>query len=156
MLEAELVRAMIFPVMAVGAILIWRRGRQVAGRLLVLIGCLHMIGGWVGRAPIQEIIAGGFFNQADSGLAHIPAKTDRELVFWFLLWGPFVVMLGQLLVLMEAKGQRVPAWFGWELFVISVSAALLMPKAGFWWVLVPALLIVRRAHADEHAAGTGA
>ena len=150
MAESYPVRAAILPVMVAGAILIWRGRRHVAGRLLILIGCLHMLGIWVGRDAVRRIAAGGFVNQVDSAVGRIPAKAAQELVFWFLLWGPCVILLGQLLIAMEEKGLRAPAWLGWELVAVNALAALLMPAGGFWWTLLPAWLIIRQAHAGGH------
>lgn len=153
MFEADLVRAAIFPVMVAGAVVIWRAGRRVPGRLLVLIGTLHLAGLWVGRDPLRRILAGGFFNQADSALAHIPAKTDQELVFWFGLWGLLIVLIGQLVIVLERQNREPPAWFGWQLIALNVVCGVLMPKAGFWWVLLPGWLIARgRQDAGDTAA----
>lgn len=143
MLEADIVRAAIFPIMLAGAILIWRRKRQVPGRLLVLIGSLHLIGGWVGRDPLRRIAAHGFLDQADSAVGRVPAVADQELVFWFLLWGIMTILLGQLVIVLERHGVRVPRWVGVELIVLNLICCALMPKGGFWWVLLPAWLIAR-------------
>lgn len=142
--EADLVRAGLLPIMLASTIWIWRKGRHVAGRLLVLIGILHLSGGWVGREPLTRIAEGGFFNQADSAVGNVLARADQELVFWFLLWGGFTILMGQLVIVLQAKGLRPPAWWGWELGAINLAAALMMPKGGFWWVLLPAYLIIRQ------------
>jgi len=52
----------------------------------------------------------------------------------------FAFLLGQLLSWAEAQGRRPPAYFGWELVIISLAAAL-APKDGFWLVLIPAFMI---------------
>ena len=144
MLEADLVRAGIFPLMVIGTLIIWRKGRHVPGRLLILIGTLHLLGFWVGREPLMRIAANGFFNQADSAVGNVPHLADQELVFWFLLWGPFTMLIGRLLIIMDRHGIKAPAAFGWQLAVLSVAAGILMPKGGFWWVLLPAYLIIRQ------------
>jgi hypothetical protein len=143
MLEADAVRIAIFPVMLLGAILIWRSHRHVAGRLLILIGVLHLAGGWVARRPLSRIVANGFVNQADSAVGRLPAVADQELVFWFLLWGLVTVALGQAVVLLEKCGGGPPRWWGWQLLILNLICAVLLPKGGFWWVLLPAWLIIR-------------
>jgi hypothetical protein len=143
MLEADLVRAAIFPVMLIGTIIIWRARRAVAGRLLVLIGTLHLSGGWVGREPLQRIFSNGFFNQADSAVGNLPAVADQELVFWFLLWGLFTILTGQAVIVMERRGSLPPRWWGWELLLLNIACGVAMPKGGFWLVLLPAWLIIR-------------
>jgi hypothetical protein len=154
MLEADIVRAAIFPLMLAGAIYIWRSGRRVAGRLLVLIGVLHLSGLWVGREPLRRIAEGGFFNQVDSAVGKLPSYADQELVFWFALWGLLMVLIGQLLIVLEGRGVRAPAWFGVELLVLNLGCAFLLPKGGFWWVLLPAYRIIRPARDRAVEAGT--
>ncbi len=56
------------------------------GRLLMLIGFLHVLGGtWVGRKPLARIFRDGFWGEADSALGNMASEMDKELVFWFLL-----------------------------------------------------------------------
>jgi hypothetical protein len=143
MLEADIVRAALFPFMLAGTVVIWRKRRHVAGRLMVLIGTLHLAGGWVGRAPLARMAANGLFSQADSAVGHTASKTDQEMIFWFLLWGVVTIMLGQLLILLDRRKIRVPRFVGVELLVVNLACAVLMPKGGFWWVLLPAWLIAR-------------
>ena len=114
-------------------------------------GCLHVLGGvWLGREPLMRIWREGFFGEADSALGHIPSRTEKELVFWFLLWGVFTFLLGQLVSRMESQGKRPPAYFGWELVTISLAAALLAPKDGFWLVLIPAFMLTRGSATSEN------
>lgn len=143
LLEADLVRAAIFPVMLTGAIVIWRRGRFVVGRLLILIGTLHLLGLWVGREPIARMAQHLFFGQADSAVGNLPAYADQELVFWFALWGVWTMFVGELTIVAERAGVQLPSRFGWQLLIVNLVCALLMPRGGFWWVLLPAWLIIR-------------
>ena len=153
MLEADLVRAGIFPIMLIGAIVIWRRRRFIAGRLLVLIGILHLIGLWVGREPVARMAAAGFVGQADSAVGNLPAFADQELVFWFALWGVWTIFLGRLVILAEQRGMQLPPSFGWQLLAVNVVCAVLMPKGGFWWVFLPAWLITRGRAPESSAPG---
>lgn len=143
MLEADLVRAAIFPVMLIGAVIIWRRRRFVVGRLLMLIGTLHLAGLWVGREPVARMASHAFFDQADSAVGNLPAYADQELVFWFALWGVWTMFLGRMANVAERGGTQLPPSFGWQLLVVNLACAFLMPKGGFWWVLLPAWLIIR-------------
>lgn len=143
MLEADLVRAAILPIMVIGAFLIWRRGRFVAGRLLVLIGTLHFAGLWVGREPIARMVSRGVFNQADSALGNVPGFADQELVFWFGLWGIWTIFVGRMATIAERGGVQLPPSLGWQLLAVNLVCVVLMPKGGFWWVLLPAWLIIR-------------
>jgi hypothetical protein len=146
MIEADLTRLALGPLFFVCLLVVVYLGRRKAARLLMVIGVLHVLGGvWVGREPLMEIVRGGFFGQADSGLGHVPPATDRELLFWFVLWGVYTFVLGQLLSWMEKQGQRPPAYLGWELVGVNLIAAALMPKGGFWLVLIPSFLILRES-----------
>jgi Family of unknown function (DUF6463) len=146
--DADLVRAALIPFVVVGSVLIWRTGRFVAGRLLILIGSLHCAGAIVGRAALGRIITTGFVGEADSALGQVSQKADQELLFWFLLWGAVTVMLGQAIVDLQRRGEFPRRVIGYELIAVNVVCCLLMPKAGFWWVLIPGWLIARR-HPDD-------
>jgi len=146
MLEADLVRLALGPLFLICLGVIFYLGKRKAARLLMAVGVLHVLGGTlVGRRLLAEIGREGFFGEADSALDHIPARTGRELVFWFMLWGVFTFFLGQLVSWIERQGRRPPAYLGWELVTVSVVAAALYPKGGFWLVLIPALMLTRGA-----------
>jgi hypothetical protein len=146
MIEADLTRLALGPLFLLALLVVVYLRKRKAARLLMVIGVLHVLGGaWVGRESLMRIVRGGFFGQADSGLGHVPSATDKELFFWFVLWGVYTFVLGQLLSWMEQRGQRPPAYFGWELIAINLIAAALMPKGGFWLVLIPSYLIIREA-----------
>lgn len=150
MLEVDLVRLALGPPFFIGLWIIVRRGRRKVGRTFMLIGVLHVLGGcFVGREPLIRIFRDGFLAEADSALGNLPSQTDKELVFWFLLWGVFAFLLGQLISSTEGRGERVPAFIGWELVVINLVAAALYPKGGFWLVLIPAFMIIRAAKTHE-------
>jgi len=145
-LEADLTRLALGPLFLIClGVVFYLRARRAA-RLLMVTGVLHGLGGaWVGREPLVRIFREGFFGEADSGLGNVPADMDKELFFWFALWGVFTFVLGQLLSSMEKRGCRPPAWIGWELIGINLVAAALIPKGGFWLVMIPAFLIIREA-----------
>jgi Family of unknown function (DUF6463) len=146
MLEADVVRLTLGPLFLIGLLLIMRLRTRVAGRLLMLIGSLHIFGGaWVGRGPLAQISREGFFGEADSALGHVASQMDKELVFWFPLWGVFTFILGEVISWVEGQGKRPAAFIGWELVAISLVAIALYPKGGFWFVLIPAFLIIRDA-----------
>ena len=151
MLEADVVRIALGPLFLICLGVIFYLGKRRAARLLMATGCLHVLGGvWLGREPLMRIWREGFFGEADSALGHIPSRTEKELVFWFLLWGVFTFLLGQLVSRMESQGKRPPAYFGWELVIISLVAALLIPKGGFWLVLIPAFMLTRGSATSEN------
>jgi hypothetical protein len=93
---------------------------------------------------VLGIITGGILNQADSAVGNLPAIAGQELVFWFTLWGFLMVLVGELLVLFERSGLTVPAWVGYQLLLLNLVCAVMLPKGGFWWVLLPAYRIIRQ------------
>jgi uncharacterized protein DUF6463 len=144
MLEADLIRMALAPIMVVGLIIIAKLRVRKAGRILMLIGVLHVLaGGYVGREFLVQIFRDGFFGEGDSNLGSTPPDMGKELIFWFLIWGPFTYTLGHLLSWIESKGGHPPAFIGWQLFIANLIAALLVPKGGFWWAMIPALMIIR-------------
>jgi hypothetical protein len=150
MLEAGIVRLILGLLFLVCLLAVFYLRQRKAARLLMAIGSLHVLGGiWVGREPLARIFRERFFGEADSALGNIASRTEKELVFWFLLWGVFTFLLGQLISWIEKQGRRPPAYIGWELAGISLVAALLIPTGGFWLLLLPAFLIVRGARKAE-------
>lgn len=146
MLEADLTRLALGPLFLICLGVVFYLGERKAARLFMVIGVLHGLGGaWVGREPLVRIFREGLLGEADSGLGNVPAHMDKELFFWFALWGVFTFVLGQLLSWMERQGQRPPAWLGWELIAVNLAAAALYPKGGFWLVMIPSFLIIREA-----------
>jgi hypothetical protein len=146
LLEADLVRAALGPLFLISLIVIFYLGKNKAGRLLMTIGVLHVMGGsFVGREPVARIFREGFFGEGDSGLGNVPEHMDKELAFWFMVWGAYIFVLGQLASWAEAEGKRISAHIGWQLVVINLAAAALYPKGGFWFVLIPAFMIIRNA-----------
>jgi hypothetical protein len=146
MTEANLVRLILLPLFLGCALAVFYLRKRKAARLLMVIGALHEFGGiWVGRRTLLRIFRDGFIGEADSLLGHFPSRMENELLFWFLLWGVLMFLLGQLISWMEKNGMRAPAYIGWELVASSFVAALLMPAVGFWLVLLPAFMLIREA-----------
>jgi hypothetical protein len=144
MREADVVRLILGPLFLIDLLLIVRLHSRKVGRLLMLIGFLHVLGGtWVGREPLARIFRDGFLGEADSALGHMASEMDKELVFWFLLWGLLTFIFGQVISCMERQGKRPAAFIGWELAAMSLLAMALYPKGGFWFVLIPAFLIIK-------------
>jgi hypothetical protein len=109
MLEADLVRLTLGPLFLISLLVILYLRKRKAARLLMVIGVLHVLGGVVvGRGHLARIFRDGFFGEADSALGTVPAASEKELVFWFLLWGVFNFLLGQLVSYMERQGRRPP------------------------------------------------
>ena len=145
-LEADLVRMTLGVLFLISFAVILYLGRNKAGRLLITIGVLHIAGGLVvGREPVMRIVREGVLGEADSAFGNAPLHMDKELAFWFFIWGVLTILLGQVANWLESKGTRLPASIGWQLLVVNLVAAILIPKGGFWFVLIPAYMIVRNA-----------
>ena len=146
MLEADLVRLILGLLFLICLLVVVYLRKRRAARLLMVIGLLHVLGViWVGRKPLSRIFREGFFGQADSAMGTVPAHAEKELVFWSLLWGAFTFLLGQLISWLEKEGKRAPTHIGWELMGISLVAAFLAPKDGFWLMLLPAFMLIKDA-----------
>ena len=145
-LEADLVRAVLGVLFLISLAVIFYLGRNKAGRLLITIGVLHIGGGLVvGREPVMRIVRQGIFGEADSAFGNVPQHIDKELAFWFFIWGLLTIVLGQVANWAESTRTRLPASIGWQLFAINLAAAMLVPKGGFWFMLIPSYLIARGA-----------
>jgi len=108
-----------------------------AGGILIAIALLHTaVGLWFGSGPVLAIAREGF-------LASVDPHRDRQLIFWFLIFGAPMLLIGQLALWMQARGLRPPRFLGIELLAVAIGGALLMPISGFWLVLVPAALLLR-------------
>jgi len=153
-LEADLVRLSLGPLFLIGLLVILRLGEQKAGRLLMLTGVLHILGGaWVAREPLARMVHEGLFGVADSALGRVPSRVDNEVVFWFMLWGVVTFALGHLVAWVEGQGRRLPAAIGWELVIMNLAALVFYPKGGFWLVLIPSFLIIKESR--RPSTGTG-
>jgi len=102
---------------------------KLAARVLIGIGVLHLLLFlWFGRRVLVAITNEGFWNTID------PIR-DRQMIFWALMTGVFSVLLGQLALWVEARGKRLPAFLGWEIFGIALVCGVLMPVSGGWLFL---------------------
>ena len=108
--------------------------RTWTGPLLIAIGLLHTVFGVTHyRRELAETWHAGFFNALAPALA-------RKLAFWFLFSGFLLIVLGHLCLWLEkGLGRPVPAFVGWELLVLSLVGAALMPVSGFWLVIAAAI-----------------
>ena len=146
LLEADLVRASLGPIFLVCLGIILYLGKNTIGRILMTIGVLHVGGGAiVGREPIARIFREGFLGEGDSALGNVPVNMEKELAFWFMLWGAYVFVIGQLAARLASEGKHVPERVGWQLIVTNLVAAAMVPKGGFWLCLIPAIMMVRHA-----------
>lgn len=67
----------------------------------------------------------------------------RELAFWFLICGIFLVLFGYTLQYYIKREQKpAPLALGYALLVFSVVGCLFVPVSGFWLFIPQALIII--------------
>ena len=110
-------------------------------QLLMLTGIGHTLLGLVlFREPLAAIVNEGFVSTIRYG------QFDRTTAFWFLLFGPACVLLGQLVGHAFKRNDRwTLTLIGRNLLSMGVGGALVMPISGFWILIVLALPVLRAA-----------
>lgn len=114
---------------------------RLVPRLLMLTGVGHTLLGLVlFRAPLGAIVNEGVVSTIRYG------QFDRATAFWFLLFGPACILLGQLVGHAITRGdRRTLTLIGWNLLAMGVGGALIMPISGFWILIALAPLILHQA-----------
>jgi uncharacterized protein with PQ loop repeat len=106
---------------------------KLSGRLLILTGVIHTIVGLlIGYPYLLEMWQAGLWNSVDPHMS-------RVAIFWFLLFGFLLMMVGQVI---STTTRPVPKVFGWSLLAMSALGALMMPISGFWLVIPQALYLL--------------
>ena len=118
---------------------------RLLGRALMLTGIGHaLIGLILVRHPVAAMLREGIANTVRDG------QFDREAAFWFLLFSPICFLLGQLVDhALERRDRWLCALVGWNLIVMGMVGALVMPVSGFWIVIAIAPLVLRAARAID-------
>ncbi len=105
----------------------------------MVIGVLHtVVGLLLGATPLAAIVSAGYVGAVDGYF-------DRLAIFWFLMFGAVLMLLGEAFRWMEQSPQGVPSRIGWQLGVVCLAGAAAMPVSGFWLGLIPSALIIVRA-----------
>lgn len=117
--------------------------RMRIGWLLMMTAILHMLLGvllfW---QPLQDMVDAGIINS-------ITPHYDRGMIFWFLLFGALLLLLGHMTQWMQTHFGVIPESLGWGLFGLAVVGIIVMPVSGFWVVLPQAYLIIRVARTNR-------
>jgi hypothetical protein len=111
---------------------------RLCGQFLIATGIGHAaVGLLLFRQPIADILREGLINT-------VRGQFDREAAFWFLLFSPVCVALGQLVTRAVADGDASTLRsLGATLLAIGVVGIALMPVSGFWIVVAIAVLMLR-------------
>jgi hypothetical protein len=106
---------------------------KLSGRLLIATGVIHnIVGVLIGYPYLLEMWQAGLWNSVDPHLGRIA-------IFWFLLFGFLLMMVGQVLA---TSTRPVPKAFGWSLLAVSTLSALMMPVSGLWLVIPQAIYLL--------------
>lgn len=101
------------------------------------LGIAHIVFGLVRfRAPLAEIVAAGFVDQ-------FKHSELRRTAFWFLIFGPLVMLAGHVGVRAVAMGDlgllRV---LGFYMLAIGFVGVVAFPKSPFWGALLASPLLL--------------
>jgi Family of unknown function (DUF6463) len=109
----------------------------VAGWILVALGVGHTVVGLVSfKKPLAEAIRAGFVGQ-------FVGYPDRRTAFWFMLFGPLLVMGGHMAIhAANATNRELLKIIGSYLLAISAVGCLAQPASPFWAGLVSALILI--------------
>jgi Family of unknown function (DUF6463) len=101
------------------------------------LGVVHIVFGLVRfRAPLAEIIAAGFVDQ-------FKHSELRRTAFWFLIFGPLVMLAGHVGVRAVAMGDLgLLRILGFYMLAIGLVGVLAFPKSPFWGALIASPLLL--------------
>lgn len=110
---------------------------KLSGLLLSITGVIHTIVGVIACKDIYlAMINDGFYHSINNDYT-------RGFAFWFLLFGLFLILLGQTLHYYIKKEQKpAPLFVGYSLLVIGIVGSIAEPVSGFWLVLPQSLIVI--------------
>jgi hypothetical protein len=109
----------------------------IAAWILVVLGLGHtVVGVIVFKKPLAEAVSAGFVGQ----FAHCP---DRRAAFWFMIFGPLLVMGGHLAIhAVKTADAGLLKIIGFYVFAVAAVGSLAMPQSPFWVGLVASLVFI--------------
>lgn len=114
--------------------------RPTTGDALTIIGILHTsIGLAEHRRVLREVVRDGMIDAVEG-------DPEREAALWFLTCGVSLVLMGRLARWPQRQAGTLPSFVGPELLGIGMAGVTLMPRSGFWAVLVAAILAFGERH----------
>lgn len=113
----------------------------VAAWIVVALGVGHTVVGLVRfKRPIAEAVRAGFVGQ-------VVAYPERRAAFWFIVFGPLLMMAGHAAVhAARAADRELLKILAFYLLAISTVGALALPTSPFWAGLISALLFIGAAY----------
>lgn len=101
------------------------------------LGIGHIITGLIlFRRPVAQVLADGFVGQ-------FMGADARRLAFWFLIFGPLLIMGGSVAVhAAENADHALLKIIGFHTLVIGAVGALALPKSPFWAALLLSVVFI--------------
>lgn len=114
--------------------------KKRSGILLMLTSVIHnLIGIVLFWEPLVDMFQAGLFNS-------VANQFDRATPFWFLFSGALIFVLGYFMHwLINDLKKEIPPFLGWQLLLLSIVGAFILPASGFWLVIPQALIIIKRS-----------
>jgi len=108
-----------------------------ASWFLIILGVFHLLVGAITfKADLVNVFKSGLINQ-------FSATETRRLIFWFLIAGLFVILIG--CAGLHAAAISDVYFFkitGINLLIISIFGVLAVPKSPFWGLLIASALFI--------------
>ena len=110
---------------------------KYSGIFLIATGILHSVVGIIVMGnDLWAILKDGLVNAVGDDV-------DRNLAFWFLICGIFIIFFGQVLHHYIKKEQKpAPLFVGYWFLGLSVIGCIIAPATGFWLFIPQALIIL--------------
>ncbi|WP_257667665.1 DUF6463 family protein [Parapedobacter tibetensis] len=107
------------------------------GIFIIVIGTGHLILGFIENWPVViDILQSGVINTVNE-------TPERYSFYWYEISGLFVLYIGFILQQYQNEFKKpVPKKFGYYLLIIVTIGCLLEPVSGFYFFIIPALLII--------------
>jgi Family of unknown function (DUF6463) len=103
----------------------------IAAWILVALGLGHTaVGVVMFKEPLAQAVRAGFVGQ-------FVGHPDRRAAFWFIIFGPLMVMAGHLAIqAVNTADMGLLRIIGFYLLAVGVVGSLTLPKSPFWLGLV--------------------
>lgn len=101
------------------------------GKWLFAVGVIHSVFGFVFmRGTLAVLWSERIWNTVNG-------QPRREAVFWFLLTGFLLLIVGVLVDVLERSGLAIPWFVAWSFAFSAVLGAVVMPISGLWLLFPP-------------------
>jgi hypothetical protein len=109
----------------------------IAAWILVALGLGHIaVGVVLFKRPLAGAVRAGFVGQ-------FVGHPDRRAAFWFMFFGPFLLMGGHLAIhAVNTADAGLVKIIGFYLLAVGVVGSLALPKSPFWVGLVLSFVFI--------------